>query len=59
MEYRLFVDVEAIEVLDGLPKTLRNRLLNQFRKIRSFPSHYSECHERDAVGRRVEICIVC
>ena len=58
MEYRLLVDIEAIEVLDRLPKGVRNRLLNQFHKIRSFPTNYSECHERDGVGRRIEICIV-
>jgi hypothetical protein len=57
MEYRLFIDLEVIEILDGLPKRVRNRLLQQYEKIRSFPTNYSDYHEQDSVGRRVEICI--
>lgn len=58
MEYRLLIDVEAVEVLEGLPKRVRNHLLDQLYKIRDFPSNYSDYHEPDAIGRRVEICIV-
>ncbi len=58
MEYRLLIDLEAIELLDTLPKKERNRLIDQFEKIRSFPGNYSDYHESDAVGRRVEICIL-
>ena len=57
MEFRLLIDLEAIEVLESLPIKLRKRLLVQFHKIRSFPSRYSDYHEQDVVGRRVEICI--
>ena len=38
MDFRLLIDLEAIEVLDSLPIKLRKRLLIQFHKIRSFPS---------------------
>jgi hypothetical protein len=58
MDYRLLIDLEAIEVLDGLPKKMRNRLLDQFHKIRSFPTNYADYYESDAMGRRVEICIL-
>lgn len=57
MSYRLLVDVEVIEVLDALPKKSRTRLLDHFRKIRSSASDFSDYHERDGVGRRIEISV--
>ena len=57
MRYRLLVDVETIEVLDALPKRTRTRLLDHFHKIRSSPEDFSDYHERDGIGRRVEISI--
>lgn len=57
MEYRLLIDLEAISVLDRLPKTARLRMLAHFTKIRSFPGNYSDYHETDDVGRRVEISV--
>jgi len=57
MSYRLLVDVEVIEALDALPKNYRTRLLDHFRKIRSSPEDISDYHERDKVGRRVEIAV--
>jgi hypothetical protein len=57
MEYRLLIDLEVIEILDGLPKRVRKRLLDQLHAIRSFPANHSDYHEQDAVGRQVEICI--
>jgi len=57
VEYRLLIDLEAVEVLDRLPKRVRHRILDQFHKIRSFPSDSSDYYERDTVGRRVEICV--
>jgi hypothetical protein len=57
MEYRLLIDLEAISVLDRLSKSVRLRLLEQFTKIRSFPSNYSDYHEADAAGRRIEISV--
>ena len=57
MQYRLLVDVETIEALDALPKKSRIRLMDQFRRIRSSPGKFSDYHERDSTGRRVEICV--
>ena len=58
MEFRLLIDIEVIEILDGLPKRSRTRLLDQFQKIRSFSGNYSDCYEHDASGRPIEISIV-
>ena len=58
MDYRLLIDLETIEILDGLPKKLRSRLLGHLQKIRSFPGNYSDYHEHDATGRRVDISIL-
>ena len=58
MEYRLFVDLEVIEVMDKMPKAQRRRFLALFDRLRAFPSNYSDYHEADAVGRRVEVCIL-
>ena len=57
MEYRLLVDLEAIVVLDSLPKRVRTRLLNHFTKLRATPDQYSESFEHDGIGRRVEISV--
>jgi hypothetical protein len=57
MQYRLLVDLETIETLDALPKKTRVRLIDQLLKIRSSPEAFSDCHERDGTGRRVEICV--
>jgi len=56
MTCRLLVDVETIEALDALPKKTRVRLMDHFRRIRSSPENFSDYHERDGTGRRVEIC---
>jgi hypothetical protein len=59
MEYRLLVDLEVIEVMDKMPKAQRRRFLALIRQITgAFPSNYSDYHEADAVGRRVEVCIL-
>jgi hypothetical protein len=57
MEYRLLIDLEVIDTLDQLPKKPRRRLLEQFRRIRSFPSNSADYHEYDSNGRRIHICI--
>lgn len=44
-------------MLDRLPKTVRLRMLEHFTKIRSFPGNYSDYHETDDVGRRIEISV--
>jgi hypothetical protein len=58
MEYRLLIDLDVLEILDGLRKPTRRRLLAHFQKIRSFPGNYVDYYEHDAVGRRVQISIV-
>ena len=57
MPYRLLVDIEAVEVLDALPKKPKLRLLDHLRKIRSSPDDFSDYQERDGTGRRVEISV--
>ena len=57
MEYRLLVDLDVIGVMDKMPKAQRRRFLALFDRLRAFPSNYSDYHEADAVGRRVEVCI--
>jgi len=57
MSYRLLVDVDVIEALDALPKNARTRLLEHFRKVRASPDDTSDYHERDGIGRRVEISV--
>lgn len=57
MEYRLLIDLEVIDVLNGLSKTARRRLLGHLVKIRSFPGNYTDYHESDIIGRRIEISV--
>jgi hypothetical protein len=57
MDYRLLVDLDAIAVLDSIPRRVRTRLLNHFVKLRSTPDSYADYHERDRIGRRVEISV--
>jgi len=54
VEFRLLID---LEVLEALTKTTRQRLMGHFAEIRSFPSKYSDYHEQDAIGRRIEISL--
>lgn len=58
MEYRLLIDIEALDILDRLPKKVRTRLLQHFVSIRSFPGNHSDYHESDAIGRRIEISVL-
>ena len=57
MEFRLLIDLKAVEVLNALTKTTCKRLMGHFAEIRSFPSKYSDYHEQDAIGRRIEISL--
>jgi Mg/Co/Ni transporter MgtE len=57
MNYRLLVDLEAIGVLDSMPKRVRARLLEHFDKLRSAPDQLADYHEHDSIGRRVEISV--
>ena len=57
MDYRLLVDLEAIAVLHVMPKRTRTLLLDHFVKLRASPDRYSDYHENDSTGRRVEISV--
>jgi len=57
MEYRLLVDLEPIALLDSIPKKVRSRLLDHFVRLRSTPDRYSDSHEYDGIGRRIEISV--
>jgi mRNA-degrading endonuclease RelE of RelBE toxin-antitoxin system len=57
MKYRLLVDLEAIQVLDSMTKKIRTRLIEHLAKMRDNPDRYSDYHEKDQIGRRVEISI--
>ena len=58
MDYRLLVDLEVIAFLDSLQKKARRRLLDHFIRLRSTPDQYSDSHENDQIGRRIEISII-
>lgn len=55
VEYRLLIDLEAILELDGVAKRDRGKLLQFFEKLRGYPELYSQSHERDNVGRRIDV----
>ena len=57
MDYRLLVDLDAIVVLDSIPKRARKRLLAHFVQLRATPDRFSDYHEQDRIGRRVEISV--
>jgi hypothetical protein len=57
MEYGLLVDIEVFEYLAKLKPSLRNRLVEQFKRIQSYPAHYAEYTERDPSGRRIDVCV--
>ena len=55
MEYRLLIVFEAIEILEGLPRSVRRSLLAQIGKLRFAPERFSDYSQNDRVGRRVEV----
>ena len=57
MDYRLLVDLEAIAILDSIPRRVRKRLLDHFVQLRATPDRFSDFHERDRIGRRIEISV--
>ena len=58
MEFRLLVDLEVIDFLQGLTGNRRRRLLDHFRKIQNFPGHYSDFIDQDAHGRRLDVSLI-
>jgi hypothetical protein len=57
MKYRLLVDLEVTEFIQQRPKRVRDELFAHFRRIRDFPSRYSDYQENDETGRPVQISI--
>jgi hypothetical protein len=57
VKYRLLFDLEAVTFLDSLPARVRSRLLFHFINLRATPDRYSDYHENDATGRRIEISV--
>jgi hypothetical protein len=57
MDYRLLVDLEIVETIQGLPRRTKTDLLAHFQKIREYPSRHADYHEQDEIGRRIEISI--
>lgn len=57
MEYRLLIDVEVLDYLQTLRPQVRARLLDRFRRIREYPSAWSDYKERDATDRLLDVCV--
>ncbi len=57
MDFRLLIDMEVLDELAKLKPSIRKELLAQFRLIQDYPSAYAEYVERDASGRRIDVCI--
>lgn len=55
MDGRLLVDLEALAVLDTLPRRRRTRPLQHFVNLRANPDRHADYHEQDSLGRRIEI----
>jgi len=57
VQYRLFVDLEAIEFLASSKPSLRRKLVAHLSKIEAFPESKSDYFENDSKGRRIDIAI--
>ena len=51
------MDLETIRDLDSLPKRIRTPILDHFTRLRESPDRFSDFHESDSNGRRIEISI--
>ncbi|MCX6962170.1 MAG: hypothetical protein NTZ08_06945 [Verrucomicrobia bacterium] len=57
MQYRLFVDLEAIQFLASSKPPLRRKLVAHLSKIEAFPESSSDYFENDSKGRQIDIAI--
>lgn len=57
MKYRLLIDYEVIEFLEGLSRKNQQMLRNNFVAIQDYPSRFSDYNEADSTGRRIDIHI--
>jgi mRNA-degrading endonuclease RelE of RelBE toxin-antitoxin system len=55
MEFRLFVDADAIDFLQNLPAEERRLLYRHLREIQKYPGNYSNYIEQDEEGRRLDV----
>ncbi len=52
MDYRLLVDLEAMAVLDSIPKRVRKSLLDHFVRMREMPDRYSDLATDENINLR-------
>jgi mRNA-degrading endonuclease RelE of RelBE toxin-antitoxin system len=57
MSYRLLISLEAIEYLEGLPKSVRQRLRARFVTMLAAPSLYSDYTHTEPDQRRLSVHI--
>jgi hypothetical protein len=57
VQYRLFVDLEAIQFLASSKPFLRRKLVAYLSKIEAFPESSSDYFENDSKGRQIDIAI--
>jgi len=55
MEFRLLIDADALDFLQGLPAQQRRRLYSYLRQIQKYPGNYSEFTVRDDEGRLLDV----
>jgi len=55
MEFRLLVDADVIDFLQGLPAQERRRLYRHMREIQKYPSNHSEFVVQDDEGRHLDV----
>ena len=57
MSYRLLISLEAIEYLEKLPKSIRQRLRSRFVTMLSEPAMFSDYAHHEPDNRRLEVHI--
>ena len=55
MKYRLLVDADVIEFLQGLPAQERRRVYQYLRRIQQYPGNCSHITTRDDLGRQLDV----
>jgi hypothetical protein len=55
VQFRLLIDLEAIEYLETFDEARRKKFLDHFHRIQEFPGHYSDLIHLDDAGRRLDI----
>ena len=57
MNYRLLISLEALEFIEALPKSTRQRLRSRLVAMLDEPAIYSDYAHYDANGRRLDVHI--